>query len=190
MAIVQRKRDDLVLGGEPEPTPILPPSIPPGTPTSTPAPTPAAPTLADTFDQHFKGSLAGQGQTIVNTAYKYGIDPTLFAAITATETGYGTSSAVKNYNNPAGLMDPQSKDQKGFQKFDSIEQGLDAAASNLKRNYIDKGLTTPGTIGPVYAPVNPDGTPVKNDPYGTNKDWPIIVSQVQKKFGGGLGLMN
>jgi hypothetical protein len=185
MAIVQRKPDDLLPTSTPEPTPQLLPSTPVGTPTSTPAPTPQGPTLADTFDQHFKGPLSGQGQNIVNIAYKYGIDPTLFGAITATETGYGTSNAVANYNNPAGLMDPRSKDQKGFQKFDSIQEGLDAAASNLKRNYIDKGLTTPGTIGPIYAP--PDA---KNDPYGTNKDWPIVVSQVQKKFGGGLGLMN
>lgn len=184
MATAQRKYND-VLGGEPEPTPQLPPSIPPGTPTASPAPTPQGPTLADTFDQHFKGPLAGQGQTIVNTAYKYGIDPTLFGAITALETGYGTSNAVKVYNNPAGMMDPQSTDQKGFMKFNSIEDGLDAAASNIKRNYIDKGLTTPGTIGPIYAP--PDA---KNDPYGTNKYWPVQVSMIQNKFGGGLGLMN
>jgi hypothetical protein len=171
--------------------------LPAGVPTASPAPTPVQAAtspepsdLVNNLNKNFKGALNGKGQDIVNAAYKNGIEPSLFGSIVALETGWGTSDALKKYNNPGGVMDPNSPDQKGFQKFDDISQGLDAMGANLQRNYISKGLTTPGTIGPVYAPVNPDGTPVKNDPNGTNKDWPFEVTDIRRRLGASPGLMN
>jgi beta-N-acetylglucosaminidase len=165
--------------------------LPADVPTATPAPTPSGPTLADKFDDHFKNSaLAGTGQDFVNAGYKYGIDPTLLASISSVETDKGTSHAVNAYNNVGGMMDPKSPNQTGFLKYDSVQEGIDAMASNLRRNYINQGLTTIPQIASVYSPVKPGGGHVVNDPYDTNRTWPMSVAQVQKKFGGGLGLMN
>jgi hypothetical protein len=161
-------------------------TLPTGVPTAEPAPTPSGPTLADKFDDHFKDShLAGSGQDFVNAGYKYGIDPTLLASISSFETGAGTSRAARDYNNVGGMMNPRSTDSKGFMKFDSVQEGIDAMASNLKRNYIDKGLTTIPAIAAKYSPPG-----AANDPNQTNAEWPASVAMIQKKFGGGLGLMN
>ncbi|WP_236927537.1 glucosaminidase domain-containing protein [Geobacillus thermodenitrificans] len=54
----------------------------------------------------------------MNAAEKYGIDPVLLIAIALHETGYGTSHAVKNKNNPGGIMDPSTGKLK---VFDSLE---------------------------------------------------------------------
>jgi hypothetical protein len=165
--------------------------LPSDIPTATPAPTPQGPTLADRFDSHFKGSaLDGTGQDFVNAGYKYGIDPTLLASISSVETDKGTSHAVNAYNNVGGMMDPKSPNQTGFLKYNSVQEGIDAMASNLKRNYINQGLTTIPQIASLYSPVKPGGGHVINDPNDTNRTWPMSVAQVQKKFGGGLGLMN
>jgi hypothetical protein len=188
--------DTIVPRDDPDPDPVLPAplpapraqsvALPANVPTAEPAPTPSGPTLADKFDDHFKDShLADSGQDFVNAGYKYGIDPTLLASIASFETGAGTSRAVKAYNNVGGMMDPKSTDSKGFMRFDSVQEGIDAMASNLKRNYIDKGLTTIPQIAAKYSPPG-----AANDPNQTNAEWPSSVAMIQKRFGGGLGLMN
>lgn len=118
-----------------------------------------------------KGILAGKGAMVASVAEKYGLDPNLFAAIIGIETGYGTSNAIKNYNNPGGMMDPSSNWMK-LTHYSSLQEGLEAMARNLKKNYIDKGLTTVSSIGAKYCPVG-----AANDPNGTNSGWvPSVVS--------------
>ena len=56
-----------------------------------------------------KGALKGKAGMVVEAAIDNGIDPNLFAAVIAHETGRGTSNAIMNYNNPAGIMDPKTK---------------------------------------------------------------------------------
>jgi len=56
-----------------------------------------------------KGALKGKAGAIVETALRNDVDPKLFAAVIAHETGRGTSNFVKAYNNPAGIMDPKHK---------------------------------------------------------------------------------
>ncbi len=125
-----------------------------------------------------KGVLAGQGEMVAGIAEKYGLDPNLLASIMALETGWGTSSAIKNYNNPGGMMDPSSN-WMSLIHYSSLEQGIEAVAKNLKNNYIDKGLTTISSIGAKYCPVG-----AANDPNGTNSGWVPSVTKIYNMLTG------
>lgn len=125
-----------------------------------------------------KGVFAGKGAMIASVAQKYGIDPNLLSAIMALETGWGTSSAVKNYNNPGGMMDPKTGSMT-LLHYNSLQEGVEAVARNLKKNYIDKGLTSISAIGAKYCPVG-----AANDPNGTNSGWVPNVTSIYNKLAG------
>ncbi|MED3324741.1 peptidoglycan DD-metalloendopeptidase family protein [Bacillus thuringiensis] len=128
---------------------------------------------------HLGGVFTGQAQSFLNAGTQNQIDPVLLAAIAKLETGNGTSNAVKNYNNPGGLMDPSSSQMRGFQKFATLEAGISAMARNLYKNYIGMGITTIEAIGAKYAPPG-----AANDPHGTNGLWPILVTKFVGQMGG------
>lgn len=132
--------------------------------------------LAQRFNSSFRGNLTGRGELIVSTAERYGIDPALFASILALESGYGSSHAGYEYNNFGGLMDP-STGCMSIKRFSSVEEGLDAVASNLQRNYINQGLTTPASIGRKYCPPG-----AANDLRGTNGNWAVEVTGIYQRF--------
>lgn len=117
-----------------------------------------------------RGRFAGQGAAFAAAAQRHGVNPNLLAAIAMHETGNGTSRAVRENNNPGGLMNPRTN-WSTLQRFSSLNGGIDAMARNLKRGYIDKGLTTLPQIQQKYAPVG-----AANDPRGLNGHW---VSGVQ-----------
>ncbi|HYT43290.1 MAG TPA: glucosaminidase domain-containing protein, partial [Methylomirabilota bacterium] len=128
------------------------------------------------FNKAFAGTkMAGKYDAIVDAANRNGISPTLLAATIALETGYGKSRALKDYNNPAGLMSG-GKDNKEFYKFATIEDGIERAAQIAAKNYIAGGETIRG-MGELYAPIG-----AKNDPYGTNKDWIPGVTQIEERY--------
>lgn len=54
----------------------------------------------------------------------------------------------------------------GLMTFNSLEEGIDAMASNLKRLYFDQGLDTIEKIQKKYAPIG-----ASNDPTGLNNHW-------------------
>lgn len=58
--------------------------------------------------------------------------------------------------------------------FGSLDEGIDFFVGNLKRGYIDMGLTTIESIQPKYAPIG-----ATNDPSNLNSHW---VSGVYKYF--------
>uniref|UniRef100_UPI00403EFDB5 glucosaminidase domain-containing protein n=1 Tax=Paenibacillus sp. FSL R10-2734 TaxID=2954691 RepID=UPI00403EFDB5 len=118
------------------------------------------------------GSLKNTGDIFASLGAKYGIDPALLAAIAVHETGNGTSNAVKTKNNVGGMMG-----KNGLMTFSSIQEGIEKMASNLKRNYIDKGLTTIEAIQKKYAPSG-----AANDPNGLNDYWVNGVTTYYKKF--------
>lgn len=120
------------------------------------------------------GSLKNSGDIFAAAGKKYGIDPALLAAIAIHETGNGTSNAVKNKNNVGGMMG-----KNGLMTFNSLEEGIDKMASNLKRNYFDKGLTTIEAIQKKYAPVG-----ASNDPTNLNSNWVNGVKKYYNMFGG------
>lgn len=124
-----------------------------------------------------KGVFKEKADAFIHAAEKYNVDPTLVASIALFETGKGTSNAVKNYNNPGGLMDP--KNPMEFLHFSSLEQGIEAMTANLYRNYIQKGLHTPAQIAPIYAPIG-----AKNDIHNTNSHWAPTVIKFINYLGG------
>ena len=81
---------------------------------------------------------------------QHGVPFDIALAIARLETGNFTSHAYKYKNNPGGL----SRNEKP-KSFSTIEEGVDAFAGNLSRNYIQKGLTTVESIGKKYCPRNP-----------------------------------
>ena len=112
---------------------------------------------------------------IKETAMLYGIDWKLSIAIARHECGYQDgkylSNAYKEKNNVGGMMyyDASTKTSR-LMKFETIDAGIEAYVSNLKRNYFDLGLDTIAKIQPKYAPVG-----AANDPYGLNNTWQIGV---------------
>lgn len=98
----------------------------------------------------------------------FGIDKILVLAIEYQEASkdgiYYNSNAYINYNNPAGLMNPNNTNE--LWKFPSSDAGIIEHIYQLKKNYIDKGLDTPSKIKYKYAP---DGA--TNDPNNLNQYW-------------------
>ena len=92
-------------------------------------------------------------------------------AIARHECGYKDnqylSNAFKNKNNVGGMMYYDTTTKSSYlMTFDTIDSGVEAFVSNLKRNYFNLGLDTIEKIQPKYAPVN-----AQNDPYGLNEFW-------------------
>lgn len=123
--------------------------------------------LESLFD---KGALKGKAGMVVETALANNLDPKLFAAIIAHETGRGTSSAIRNYNNPAGIMDPASKWTK-LKRFETLSDGLDYSAKNLRRRMDQVGGDLE-KLAKVYAPIG-----AENDPNNLNANWLTGVSK-------------
>ena len=105
-----------------------------------------------------KGNLSGYGNDYLVAGQKYEIDPAFLAAVSMHETGNGR---VTNGNNVGGMMG-----SKGLMSFGSIGEGIDAMAKNLKKLYIDDGLTTPEAIQKRYSPIG-----ASNDPNNLNSNW-------------------
>ncbi len=131
---------------------------------------------AANLNRHLGGVFSGQGQAFIDAARRHGIDPNLLAAIAMHETGNGTSNAVRNHNNPGGLMNPRTN-WSTLQRFGSLSQGIDAMARNLKRGYINQGLTSVAAIGRKYAPVG-----AGNDPRGLNRHWVPNVTDILRRI--------
>ena len=117
-----------------------------------------------------RGALKGKAGMVVEAAINNGIDPNLFAAVIAHETGRGTSNAIMNYNNPAGIMDPKTKWTK-LKRFESLADGLSYSAKNLRRR-LDQAGGDMTKLASIYAPVGAD-----NDPTNLNSHWAIGVNK-------------
>lgn len=132
------------------------------------------------WDNRFEsaGVLAGKGDLYIKFANKWGIDPVLFAAISFHETANGTSNAIRNYNNPGGLMDPSTGSMKLY-RFATLEDGLDAMGRTLHNRIIRDGLNTVEKLGNVYAPLG-----AKNDPNGLNQHWIPTINNLASELGG------
>lgn len=126
------------------------------------------------------GVLKGKGAKLLELQEKYGVSASVLAAIVCTESGYGKSNAATSKNNVAGIMSAESNYMK-LASFDSVDDCLEALAKNLKKNYIDKGLTTISQIHGKYCPVG-----AANDPTGMNKNWGSVVAQITDKIEGNM----
>lgn len=130
----------------------------------------------EVFESNAKGGgLEGKGDYIIKSAKKHKIDPQIFMAIIIHETGYGKSQAVRDHNNVAGMMGSGS-----LFTFDSVDEGIDAAAKNLYDLYFSKGLTTVDKIQKKYAPIG-----AANDQEGSNRNWKPTINKLVKQLNDG-----
>lgn len=106
-------------------------------------------------------------------AEEYGIDWKIAVAISKWETGSWTSNIYNNKNNVGGMY------CRGFISYNSLDEGIEAFVSNLKRNYYDMGLNTIENIGSKYCPVG-----ASNDPTGLNKNWVPGVTKFYQELEG------
>ena len=104
--------------------------------------------LASKLDKSLSSNLTGYGHSFAKYSIEYGVDPYLAVAISLHETGctWTCSALVRNKNNVGGM-----RGHGEWLAFESLDAGIEAMISNLSRNYIQKGLTTPEAIGPKYA---------------------------------------
>lgn len=109
---------------------------------------------------------------IKKKAEEYNIDWKMAVAISKWETGNFTSSLYHNKNNVGGLY------CNGFISYNSLDEGIEAFVSNLKRNYFDLGLDTLEKIQPKYCPIG-----ASNDPTGLNQHWLNGVTQIYNSLG-------
>lgn len=121
------------------------------------------------MESHLSGKLSGTAKDFITAGQKYNLNPLFLAAIAQHETGNGTSRAILEKNNVAGMMG-----RNGLRTYNTLQESIDAMASNLRRNYLNQGLTTISQIGAKYAPVG-----ASNDPTGLNNHW---VTGVTKKL--------
>lgn len=132
----------------------------------------------EVLNKHLKNSLANTGNTWFNEGVNNKVNPAFAVALANHETGYGTSNAVKNYNNPGGIMDKASNWKK-LKKFSSISEGIKYTVQNLARRIYTDGNYTIQDLQKIYAPIG-----AANDPKGLNKNWvPNITSMYQKIVG-------
>ena len=104
---------------------------------------------------------------IQNKAIEYGIDWRIAVAISRWETGNFTSNLYHTKNNVGGLY------CNGFLSYNSLDEGIEAFVSNLKRNYFDMGLDTLEEIQKKYCPIG-----AANDPNNLNQHWLNGVTQI------------
>lgn len=121
------------------------------------------------LDNGLEGKLSGTAVHFINAGKKYNIHPGLLSSIAIHETGNGSSKAVNEKLNVAGMM---GKD--GLKRYESIEDSIFDMARNLRQNYLDHGIDTVAKIGAKYAPIG-----VSNDPTGLNNHW---VQGVNRHF--------
>ncbi len=122
------------------------------------------------------GAFSNKGQAFLDAAQKNNIDPVILASIAFHETGRGSSKMVRERNNPGGLYNSRAGT---FFTYPSLEEGIDAMASNLYRLYFSQGLVTIQQIGAKYAPIG-----AANDPTGLNLHWVPAVTKFMAEFGG------
>lgn len=98
------------------------------------------------LNMFLSGVMKGKGEQFIKAQEKHGINATFLIGIANLESGYGLSSYAVKRNNIAGMRNKQ-----GYMYFKSVDDCIDKMAENLKRKYVDDGLTTIKQIGKRYA---------------------------------------
>lgn len=119
-----------------------------------------------------RGVLVDKEQYTIAAAQKAGVNPAIFAAIMANESGWGTSHAVRYDNNPSGQMRGSH-----VMHFSSLEKGIDVTVETLHNLVVVRGLSTLPDLQTAYAPIGAD-----NDPTNMNSGWIANVVSIAKMF--------
>lgn len=138
--------------------------------------------VINAISNNLGGVFVGKARYIYAISKGNEVNPMLLASIMRWETGNGTSDVCKNANNPAGLnwyKDCGYAKYGWYQKFPTLEKGIEKMAILIKDNYIDCGLTDISKIGRKYAPTSDK----RNGMYGMdNNKWVPKVTEIYNKI--------
>lgn len=118
---------------------------------------------------------ADKADKIISEANKAGVSAPLFGAIMASESGWGTSMAILEANNPSGQMQGST-----IIHYPTLDAGIEATGATLHNLVIERKLDTVEKLGSVYCPVG-----ASNDPTGLNANWVPSVKAIMKTLNGG-----
>lgn len=106
--------------------------------------------LAAKIDRSLKNELSGKGYLYASYSLEKGVDPYLAVAISLEETGcnWNCSGLVRSCNNVGGMKGTGCG---SYGYFNTLDDGIRAFIDNIKRNYVDYGLTTAETMNSKYA---------------------------------------
>ncbi len=112
----------------------------------------ARPELVRNYLRRYKSPLENLSSYIVQKSDEYGLDFRLIPAIAQQESNLCKIIPPETYNCWGWGIH-----SRGTLGFNSYEEAIDTVMTGLKKEYIDKGLTTPDTIWKKYTPGSPDG---------------------------------
>lgn len=112
----------------------------------------ARPELINQYFIKYKSPLVGMANFLVEKADYYGLDYRLIPAIAQQESNLCKIIPAETYNCWGWGIH-----SKGTLGFNSYEEAIETVMVGIKKEYIDKGLTTPDTIWKKYTPSSPDG---------------------------------
>lgn len=128
------------------------------------------------------GVLKGYDDFVLKRSEELGIDPVFVTAIMQHESAKGHSNAIKNKNNPAGVMD-WNNNWKTVKHFSTLQEGIDYAITNISKRIEqtirENGEYTIEGFRDIYAPLG-----AGNDPNGLNANWLPMVNEYASNLGG------
>lgn len=107
--------------------------------------------LAEKLNRSLAAEISGKGYVIASKCIELGVDPYVATAIILHETGCGQGSCSHIARECYNFGGQKGSGCGAYQRFSSIDDGLNGMISNLYRNFYARGLTTVETIGPRYA---------------------------------------
>ncbi len=112
----------------------------------------ARPELIKQYLIRYNSPLLGLENYMVQKSDEYGLDYRLIPAIAQQESNLCKIIPPETYNCWGWGIH-----SRGTLGFNSYEEAIETVMQGLKKEYIDKGYTTPDTIWTKYTPGSPDG---------------------------------
>ena len=107
--------------------------------------------LSAKLNRSLKAEISGKGYVIASKCLELGVDPYVATAIILHETGCGQGSCSHIARTCYNFGGQKGSGCGAYQRYGSIDEGLNGMISNLYRNFYARGLTTIDTIAPRYA---------------------------------------
>lgn len=117
--------------------------------------------------------MRGMGEAFFKAGQESGLDPRYLIAHAAQETGWGTSSILKDKNNWFGIGAFDNSPHSSAKTFKGREQGIVDGAKWIAQNYYGKGNTTLSKM--------------KQAGYATDPQWANNISAIMKNAPSGTG---
>lgn len=105
----------------------------------------------DLLKKGLQKGLISLANDFVREGINNNIDPLILSAISAHESGWGTSKLSKTHNNIFGITHKTKK----WSSFNSLASCIKWTANMFDENYIKKGHNTLQKIQKTYCPDNP-----------------------------------